>query len=313
MNKKIILSVVCTLSFVLNLAYIHKDGLLFVTSSSKSDTYSLLSKRIFTDYPNDIIINFTPLRKAVREYVEAQNGKVGIYVEYLPSGVSIGANDRQEVKLASLSKVPLVMSVLRKVQKGQLKLDDVLVLKKENMDPLFGNLWKSGEGAKFTVRELIEICLKESDNTAYNTLFEKLTPEEIMDVYSYLDIEVLSVDTNPIVSPKSFSSIFRSLYLASYLNEEYSNYILTILTQTIFNDKIPAGMPSTVLVAHKIGVFNRPDTDEKVYTDCGIVYLPKRPYIICVFVKDDDEAAKKYISYLSQMVYSYMTVVKEGD
>ncbi len=79
------------------------------------ERYPYLSKRIFASNPNDVIVNFIPLREALKDYVEKQTGKVGVYFEYLPSGTSIGINDKEEIKLASLSKVPIAMSILKKI------------------------------------------------------------------------------------------------------------------------------------------------------------------------------------------------------
>lgn len=282
------------------------------SDNSQENVYPLLSRRIFGQNTNDLIINFVPLRKAIKDYVYNQKGDVGVYFEYLPSGISIGANDTTEIKLASLSKVPLAMSVMKKIENKKLSLDDKLTIKKEELDKGFGNLWEKGEGATFTVKELLEYSLKSSDNTAYNVLFDALTAEEVMDVYDNLDVEVNSKGTVPIVSPKSYSSIFRSLYLSSYLSNENSNFILDILANSNFKDKIPAGVPSNITVAHKIGVYDLSEVDGKVYSDCGIVYFPKRPYTLCIFVKNSDDEAKKHMAYISHIIYTYLLIVK-GD
>ncbi len=271
--------------------------------------FPLVSKRVFLDNPNDIIINFVPLRKALRSYVDAQDGKVGVYFEYLPSGVSVGVNATEEIRLASLSKVPLAMSILKKVESGEIKLSDKLFLKKEHLDNRFGRLWEKGAGTPITIEELIKASLQQSDNTAYQSLFAALSDREVREVYDNLEIEIIASST-PLVSPKSFSSIFRSLYLASFLMEDKSNYLLDILTKTDFHDKIPAGVPSDVLVAHKIGVFDRVDTLDKVYTDCGIVYVPLRPYILCIFVQDSEDKAIKHMSLISKMVYGYVNLTE---
>lgn len=144
-------------------------------------------------------------------------------------------------------------------------------------------------------------------------LFDALTPAEIYDVYDNLNIEVSSINIKPMVSPKSYLSIFRSLYLSSYLKEENSNYVLKILTQTQYNDKIPSKLPSDVVVSHKIGVFKTVNTSEEAYTDCGIVYIPERPYALCIFVKGNDEEAKKHISYISEVIHLYITRVKSDN
>ncbi len=313
-NKNMFISALLVVSFVVNVIFL---VIYFSEEShfSPSDSqYPLLSKRIFTQNPNDVIVNFVQLRKAIKEYVLSQNGDVGVYFEYLPSGISIGVNDREEVRLASLSKVPLVMSIYKKIEKGEIKPDETVILKKENLDTKFGSLWKKGEGAKISIKELIEESLINSDNTAYHTLLDLLTPNEVIDVYDNLEIEVNSKETDPVVSPKSYSSIFRSLYLSSYLSEENSNYILGVLTNTAFNDKIPAGvLDKNIKIAHKIGVFSRPDSESKLFSDCGIIYIPERPYILCIFVQESDEEARKHMAYISYMIYSYLMIVKGGE
>lgn len=276
----------------------------------KENELPFLSKRIFTENQNDIIINFTSLRNTLKSYIENENGQVGLYFEYLPSGVSIGVNDRDEIKLASLSKVPLVMSILKKEERGLIKLDDAVILKKENLDSRFGTLWKKGEGSKLTVKELIEICLKESDNTAYEALFGLLTTNEVNEVYDYLDITILFEGNNPLISPKSYSSIIRSLYLSSFLDVKNSDYVLEVLSDTLFKDKIPAGVPSHIKVSHKVGIFNDLDTKQNVYSDCGIVYIPQRPYILCIFVKNNEEDARKHMTNLSKIIFTYVSIVK---
>lgn len=112
----LVVSLVANITFVYHL-YTHKDMVL-----EKYEQYKFLSKRVFLESPNDIILNFVPLRKALREYVTFQEGRVGVYFEYLPSGISIGVNDREEVQLASLSKVPLAMAILKKVEKKKFHL-----------------------------------------------------------------------------------------------------------------------------------------------------------------------------------------------
>ncbi len=152
----------------------------------------------------------------------------------------------------------------------------------------------------------------ESDNTANDVLFDQLTANQINAVYENFDIEVNTKDEIQKISPKSYSSIFRSLFLSSFLSEEHSSYILNILTKTKFNDKIPAGIPSPIPIAHKIGVFQRLDNNQNVFTDCGIVYIPKRQYILCAFVETSDESeATKHIKYLSNMIYQYITIVQK--
>ncbi len=313
-----------TLAVLLSIILVLIFAISFIVSQNnkRNDQYlkdvgmnPFLSKRIFSEQQNDILINFIPLKRVLNDFVVRSEGKVGVYFEYLPTGVSIGVNDKVEFRLASLSKVPLAMSVLKKVEKGELKMTDIIVLKKENLDSNFGTLWLKGEGAKLSIKELIEICLQESDNTAYETLFGLLSNQDVVDVYENLNVDVIDTDTpHPLVSLESYSSIFRSLYLSSYLRKENSNYLLDILTKTDFKDKIPAGVSSSVKVSHKIGVYEvdslKNNGRESMYTDCGIVYLPQRPYILCVLSITNEADAQYNIGIISKMIYDYMVLVK---
>jgi len=290
--------------------------MLFLNQSSSKGTnkvvqkeeYLFLSKRIFAENQNDILISFVPLRSAIRQYVEQQKDEIGVYFEYLPSGNSIGANDQLEVPIVSLVKIPIVMGVYKEIEKGRIKKDDLLTIKEENLDKKFGSLWKKGVGYQITVNEAIRLTLVESDNTA-SSLLLSLVPVSIDTVFDNLDIPKETKGKYHIVSPKSYSSIFRSLYLSSYLSQQSSNEILTILTQTIFNDKIAALPSKEIKVAHKIGVLNSINSEEHIYTDCGIVYVPSRPYVLCIFVNASEEKARKHMQFISNMAYQYLIAI----
>jgi beta-lactamase class A len=72
--------------------------------------YPLLSKRILQEYPIDVIINFLDLRRELRSQVEPYGSTFGFYFEYLPTGTTIGVNEKLDFYAASLFKVPVVMA-----------------------------------------------------------------------------------------------------------------------------------------------------------------------------------------------------------
>ncbi len=114
------------------------------------------------------------------------------------------------------------------------------------------------------------------------------------------------------LSVKTYAHIFRVLYSATYLTRELSEKALQILTQTRFSEGIRAGIPSDVTVANKFGERTVQDTDKNVLFrelhDCGIVYAPGHPYLMCVMTKGDNfDKLSKIISDLSSIAYKYET------
>lgn len=275
----------------------------------KVSQFPWLANRLFTPQNDDMIINFTQLRETMNSYYNEQEIPLGVYFEYLPTGASVGVKDQLQVEIGSLAKVPAVMGIYKEIEKGNLKLTDVLTVKEENLDDRFGELWKEGAGKELTVEQAIKFTLEQSDNTAASVLTSSLTSETLSEVFNELDLPKTRTGPFPVMSPKSYASVFRNLYLSAYLNNDSSNAILGDLTETNFNDKLPAGVPDSVKVAHKIGVFRIADTQD-IYSDCGIVYVPDRPYILCIMVAAPEDTARKEIIAYSKMVYSFVSQVK---
>lgn len=305
LHPNILLAVVLIGSVVVNIALVflmNKGPSVTNPSDDESLKYPLLSKRIFAENQNDILIHFVPLRAVLNDYITKQKEQIGLYFEYLPSGTSIGINDRMEVRFASLIKIPVVMAVYKQMEDHNFTKNNYLTIKEENLHKGFGNLWKRGAGARITVEEAIELSLKESDNTALRTLVDILPQGAIEAVFENLDIAIDTGLGYPIISPKNYASIMRSLYLSSYLSREHSHEILELLTQTKFDDMLTAGIDPSITVAHKIGVFD----PLGVHSDCGIVYIPNRPYTICIMVEAEEKSAKQHIAVLSKMIFGYI-------
>lgn len=277
--------------------------------NSQAGKYPLLAQRLFEAEHNDLIINFTQLREVMKARYAQQQIPLGVYFEYLPTGSSINVNDQFEVELGSLAKVPAVMAVYRSIENGEIGPDKVLTVQKEHIDSQFGSLWEKGVGTKVTVKDAVRLALTESDNTAVNLLLSNIPKGSHEEVFQRLDLPKTTDGVYPTLSPKSYASVFRNLYLSSYINYHDSNAMLEYLTKTIFTDKLPAGVPPGVKVAHKIGVFSSADKIP-VYNDCGIVYIPERPYVLCLMVSADEETAREEIIAYSRMVYSFVSQVK---
>ncbi|MCX6820652.1 MAG: serine hydrolase, partial [Candidatus Aenigmarchaeota archaeon] len=100
------------------------------------------------------------------------------------------------------------------------------------------------------------------------------------------------------------SNILRALYLSTYLHRSFSQLALSMMSETDYTNQLQAGIPADIKVAHKIGFY----ATGGYYHDCGIVYVPDKPYIVCVMSRDSTpQEANVAISGISGIVYRYVT------
>lgn len=247
----------------------------------------------------DISLNnkLTPLRNEIKEIINQEINKqnvsfVSVYYRDLNNGPWFGINEKEYFSPASLIKVPILIAYLKKTE-----TDPSILQKKLTIidDPTGGNNIQNIKpsqatvaATEYTIEKLLEEMIIYSDNNAYVTLANNLTGEEIMKVYQDLDVDISKAFSNPngnIVTIKNYASFFRILYNASYLNKEMSEKALNLLSQVEFKNALAAGVPKDILVSHKFGERKYSDTNEIQFHDCGIVYLQKNPYLLCIMTK----------------------------
>ncbi len=83
-----------------------------------------------------------------------------------------------------------------------------------------------------------------------------------------------------------------------------SSRALELLTKTAFNDGLRAGVPENIEVAHKFGERILPNNIQQLH-DCGIVYIPNKPYLLCIMTRGKDmHTLQGVIEEISSSVYA---------
>ena len=296
----------CALLLLGNLALFvaYRSAAQHQTDGLTATPYPLLSKRVLSDSRNDPIINFVPLRKALQQKFDGIAAQKSFYFEYLPSGTSIRVGADNELIAASLIKVPLCMNLYKAAELGKVDLDRTVTIKSSELDNAYGDLWEKGAGTRITLRDAAKLALTQSDNTATHVIFDTihglLTADQ--ESLNQLDVDQNMQNGEAVINAKSYASVLKGLYLSSYLQPKNSEEILQYLTQSTATNRLVAGLPGGIRAAHKIGVYNAAWSE----SDCGIVYVPKRPYVVCVMVGLPDTQANQFIADVSKQVYQYV-------
>jgi beta-lactamase class A len=258
--------------------------------------------------------NLVELQNSLNEYINTtvKNGnatQISVYFRSLNNGPWVGINENENYTPASLLKVPVMVAILKKAETDTAFLKKKILCDKsletiENA-PIDGNKFIV-IGKSYTIDELLEYMIVQSDNRAKQILSGLLGDDYIKNVMTDMGVNLRTKDlTKDFLSVKEYSSFYRIMYNASYLNRKMSEKALEILSRTKFKRGIPNKLPKNIKIAHKFGIreFENPST--KQLHDCGIVYYPSSPYLLCIMTKGHDfDILVEIISDISEMVYN---------
>ncbi len=238
-----------------------------------------------------------------------------VYFRKLNEGQWIGINEKEFFAPASLMKTPLLIAFLKRVEKEPELLNTTVIAKKEFFDRALVQsvdvVPTLVEGQSYTLREIVEHTIQQSDNVATLILLEYVQKPDLDGLFEAIGVTQKEVNGDVNIRVKDFGAFFRVLYNASYLNKEMSELALSILLKSNFNGGIVAGVPRTVPVAHKYGertleqeIQGVEFVQERQLHDCGIVYAPGAPYIVCIMTRGGDFVAQQnFIADTARYIY----------
>lgn len=262
--------------------------------------------------------NLTSLKDSIQFIIdqEVDNNKItfgSVYYRDLNNGPWIGINEKEYFSPASLIKVPVMIAYFKEAE-----TDPTILTKKITNSKTFDYSQQNitptqvlERDKEYTIEDLINRMIIYSDNAAYELLLDNIDNMKIYKVYQDLDVDISKAQQDPngdIITVRDYSSFFRILFNASYLNQETSEKALTILSKSQYYKGLVAGTPENITIAHKFGERQFLPSREKQLHDCGIVYLPGKPYLLCVMsrAKDFNQAAG-FIKQVSKTVYDQVS------
>ncbi len=239
---------------------------------------------------------------------------ISLYYREMNNGQWIGVNEKEDFSPASLLKVPTMIAFLKGIESNPEVLSQKKVIENINNARVEQNINFEGTvkpGEEYTYMQILASMIAKSDNVAAQTILNATEPSQIKKVFSSIGVPFVDTKTEPVLRVKDYAGFFRVLYNATYLNREMSELALEILSTSEYKNGLVVGVPSGITVAHKFGersIVNKIDgksiVDQTQIHDCGIVYLPKDPYLLCIMTRGDDfTVQEKAIQELSKFVY----------
>jgi beta-lactamase class A len=252
--------------------------------------------------------------------------QVGLAYIDLASGDTLFVDADSSFHAASTMKVPVMIELFRRASAGSFGLNQRLLLvnqfgsivdgtqyaldpKEDSDTTLYQRI-----GDRVPIDTLLRLMITRSSNLATNTLIALVGAENVnrsMRALGARRIQILrgvedgkafEKGLNNTTTARDLALILRSIETGQAASPAATRSMREILLAQEFNERIPAGIPRGVPVAHKTGEITAH------YHDAAIVYPPgKRPYILVVLTRGihDGRTANKLISDLSALIYSH--------
>lgn len=261
------------------------------------------------------------LSSKIQSYISTNSGDdISVYVLRIGKGRWAGVNINETYSPASMLKVPTMTAILKYAQSHTDFLSKEIYYDgsfDDNKAEFFKPQNTIQPGHSYTVDQLLTYMVSYSDNNATRLLSTSIDQSSLAEIYIDLGVQIPSTGNNVIdfMSVKTYALFLRLLYNSTYLTREMSEKALKLMTAPDFPQGLIGSLPTTTEVAQKFGerqIFNPDGTlRQRELHDCGIVYMPDNPYIMCVMTRGEDfSELASVMQGLSKLVYEYISDVK---
>ena len=238
------------------------------------------------------------LERKITELVKGFHGDVGVYVHDLKHNRVVEINADTVFPTASIVKIPILIGMMDKLQKGELDYHQRLLYR----DSLFYDegddiLSRFKDSSPIELSKVIMLMLTISDNCAslwlqglagggarINAILDSLgykytrvnsrTPgrQEIREVYGWGQ-----------TTPREIASIMESIVNGNMLSRASSEKMLRLLSRQYWDEEALSQIPPGVFVADKNGAVDE-SRNEVVYVNSR-----ENPYIFSIFTKNNSD------------------------
>jgi beta-lactamase class A len=253
------------------------------------------------------------LNQKIRAVDQTLNGVMGVAAIDLNSGRVFAHNGDAQFPTASSIKIPILIQMFRDARDGKFAWTDQVTLGvKDNVGGSEGPLQeKLNRGAvTLTIRELVEHMIIYSDNSATNRCIDIVGMARVNALLAefgmrsthlrrkMMDVAAAARGDENVSTPLELARVVERLYRGTAADPESCREMLGIMKKV--NQWMRPVIPPGIEVASKPG-----DLDG-VRCEVGLVYLPKRPFIVNVMSTWLDENANP-VGKVTGMVFEYFS------
>ncbi len=134
------------------------------------------------------------LERALAGQASKIKGRLGVYVKHVESGEAVGLRDGERFQLASVFKIPILMTLHKEIHLGRISLDDRILFEERMKTYGSGLMGSMKPGLAISVQDLQLLMMARSDNTATDILYHLVTPEAIAATMAECGLKDTTID-----------------------------------------------------------------------------------------------------------------------
>ena len=241
------------------------------------------------------------------------DGRAAIYLKDLQKGRVWAYHADDLFPSASLIKLPIMFAIFNKITHGDLSLQTRLRLERRDRVGGSGSLKWYHEGSQFTVRQLLEKMIDESDNTATRMLINEVGLSYLQQqfprmglLYTEIYPEGMSLRSSGVTyenytTAREMASLLDKVYHGEAVDNYSSQLMMDILKRQHSKSRIAKFLPRGWEIAHKTGLLRR------ACHDSAVVFSPHGDYILVVLTGQNRNyhAAKDFIADLGRTTFRF--------
>jgi len=239
------------------------------------------------------------LQQSLETLTTGFKGDVGIYVKDLHTGKIASINADSIFPTASMVKVPILIGIMDKLNKGELKYHQELTYKDSLLYAGSDLLASLKNNEKVELSKVIMLMLTTSDNTA-SLWLQSLSGtgtriNQILDSIGYTATRVNSRTPGREAgrdkfgwgqtSPKEMATMFEALANRNLMDATSSEKMLRLLGRNYWDEEALSQIPPDVFVASKNGAVNASRSE--------VVYVSGKNarYVFCICTKNNKDTS----------------------
>ena len=242
------------------------------------------------------------LEKSILDIDRGLDGVMGVAIVDLTDGHKYLLRANDVYPQASSIKICVLAELYRQAQQGKLKLTDLYTVNAADLvqdSDIMGGLTPGV--TQITLRDLATMMVAVSDNSATNVLIDRVGMDNVNAFLKaqglrdtrlrrkMMDLKAAAEGRENVSTPNEMLNLLQALYRDEILNQEMTADFFKVLS-THKDSWIPRNLPDDLRIADKPGAL------EGVRNDSGVIFVDKRPYVLCVMTtylhreRDGEEA-----------------------